>query len=101
MRLIVFRPDLTETVNWALQTNYLPTYLPSYLPTYLPTYLTYLPTYLHTHLPTYIPIYLPIPTYLPTYLSVSLRRQVGVKQMKENSRESESRLAHGSMEVSG
>ena len=27
IRLIVFRPDITETVDWALRANYLPTYL--------------------------------------------------------------------------
>ena len=50
----MFRPDITETVDWALKTNYVSTYLPTYLSTYLPTYLsTYLPTYLLTYLPTY------------------------------------------------
>ena len=29
-------PDITETVDWALKTNYLATYLRTFLPTYLP-----------------------------------------------------------------
>ena len=39
VRWIVFHPDITEMVDWALKNtpmSYLPTYLPTYPPTYLP-----------------------------------------------------------------
>ena len=29
VRYIVFRPDVSETVDWALKSKYLPTYLPN------------------------------------------------------------------------
>ena len=91
----MFLPDITETVNGALKTSYLPTCLPACLPAYLPaclylptivlcTYLqmncvsprcnrngelgvkNQLPTYLLTYLYTYQLAYQP--TYQPMYL---------------------------------
>ena len=64
----MFRPDtdITETVDWAFQINYLPTYLRSKT-------ITYLPTCVRNQLPTYLPTY-PLPTHLPTYLPTCLLR---------------------------